>query len=121
MGTHLIPREVEGEGRILIVFNMKGFIGTLIGIVIGALFHSLFSSIGAEIVGWILLVLFALAGFIIGQVKLPNSNSFDLLKKTGGDYVYEIILKYFKFRQTRKIYTYDKGGVKKWLIQLIYC
>ena len=113
MGTHLIPREVEGEGRILIIFTMKGFAGTLIGIGIGTIFHSIFSNIGAEIVGWVLLGICALAGFIIGQVKLPVSNSFELLKKAGGDYVYEIIIKYFKFRKTKKIYTYDKGGNKK--------
>ena len=112
MGTHLIPREVEGEGRILIIFSMKGFIGTLVGIGIGTLFYYIFNTIGASIVGWILLILFALIGFIIGQVKLPTSNSFDLLKKTGGDYVYEIIIKYFNFRKKRKIYTYDKGGKK---------
>ena len=43
MGTHLIPREVEGEGRILIIFTMKGFIGTLIGIGIGSIFFFFFS------------------------------------------------------------------------------
>lgn len=110
MGTHLIPREVEGEGRILIIFSMKGFVGTLIGIGIGAIFHTIFSSIGAELVGWVLLALCGLIGFIIGQVKLPVSNSFDLLKKAGGEYIYEIIIKYFKFRKNKKIYTYDKGG-----------
>ena len=113
MGTHLIPREVEGEGRILIIFSAKGFVGTLIGIVIGAMFFTFFDSVGASIIGGIFLILFGLAGFIIGQVKLPKSNSFNLLKKTGGDYVYEIIVKYFNFRQKRKIYTYDKGGEKK--------
>ena len=112
MGTHLIPREVEGEGRILIIFTMKGFIGTLVGIGIGTLFYYLFSSIGAAILGWILLAICALIGFVIGQVKLPTSNSFDLLKKTGGDFVYEIIIKYFNFRKKRKIYTYDEGGKK---------
>lgn len=113
MGTHLIPREVEGEGRILIIFTLKGFIGTLIGLVIGALFHSLFSAVKAPLIGWVFLILCSLIGFAIGQVKLPSSNSFDLLKKAGGDYIYEIIIKYFKFRKTKKIYTYDKGGVKK--------
>lgn len=112
MGTHIIPREVEGEGRILIIFSMKGFVGTLIGIGIGSAFKMLFSAIGADIVGWIFLGIFALAGFIIGQVKLPMSNSFDLFKKVGGDYVYEVILKYFAFRKKKKIYTYDKGGEK---------
>lgn len=113
MGTHLIPREVEGEGRILIIFSMKGFVGTLIGIAVGALFHWIFTGIGAELVGWVMLVLCGIVGFIIGQVKLPTSNSFELLKKAGGDYIYEIIIKYFKFRNSKKIYTYDKGGKDK--------
>ena len=112
MGTHLIPREVEGEGRILIIFTMKGFVGTLIGIGIGAIFHSVFTAMNAELVGWIALGICALIGFVIGQVKLPTSNSFELLKKAGGDYVYEIIAKYIKFKRNRKIYTYDKGGEK---------
>jgi len=113
MGTHLIPREVEGEGRILIVFTMKGFIGTLIGIGVGTVFYSIFSAINATLMAWVMLVLCGAIGFVIGQVKLPTSNSFDLLKKAGGDYIYEIIMKYFKFNKTKKIYTYDKGGVKK--------
>lgn len=113
MGTHLIPREVEGEGRILIIFTMPGFVGTLIGIAVGAFFHSLFTNMGAEMVGWIILAICALIGFVIGQVKLPVSNSFDLLKKAGGDYVRDIIKKYFAFRKKRKIYTYDEGGKGK--------
>lgn len=112
MGTHLIPREVEGEGRILIIFSMKGFVGTLVGIGIGAFFKWLFTLVHADIIGWIFLVICALIGFIIGQVKLPMSNSFDLFKKVGGDYVYEVIMKYAAFRKKKKIYTYDKGGEK---------
>lgn len=113
MGTHLIPREVDGEGRILIIFTMKGFLGTLLGIGIGTMFYTFFNAAGAPIVGWVILGICALTGFIIGQVKIPNSNSFDLFKKTGGDYVYEIIVKYFNFRKKRKIYTYDEGGKKR--------
>lgn len=113
MGTHLIPREVDGEGRILIIFSMKGFIGTLIGLAIGTLFFNMFSIIGATTVGWVVLAIFAVIGFIIGQVKIPKSNSFDLFKKTGGEYVHEIIIKYFQFTKRRKIYTYDEGGKGK--------
>ena len=113
MGTHIIPREVEGEGRILIIFSMKGFIGFLIGLFIGAMFWYLFDAIGASLVGWIFLATFSLAGFIIGQVKIPKSNSFDLLKKTGGDYVYEVITKYFNFKKKRKIYVYEDFKMKK--------
>ncbi len=107
MGTHIIPREVEGEGRILIIFSMWGFIGTLIGIGVGAIFYSIFNAIGATLVGWILLGICALIGFIVGQVKIPKSNAFDLFKKTGGDFVYEVIAKYFEYKKNRKVYTYD--------------
>ena len=108
MGTHLIPREVNGEGRILIIFTLPGFIGTLIGIGVGALFYSLASALGATLVGWVLLAVFALVGFVIGQVKIPDSNSFPLFKKVGGEYVRDIIMKYFKFRKNKKIYLYDQ-------------
>lgn len=113
MGTHLIPREVEGEGRILIVFTMKGFAFTLAGLGIGYFLSAIFRLIGATVIGWIVVGLCALIGFILGQVKLPRSNSFDLLKKVGGDYVFEVISNYFKFRRNRKIYTYEEGVRKK--------
>lgn len=113
MGTHIIPREVEGEGRILIIFSMKGFIGTLIGIFIGAIFYNIFNFIGATTVGWVILAICAVIGFVIGQVKIPKSNAFDLFKKTGGDYIYEVILKYINYRKNRKIYLYDDGQKKK--------
>lgn len=111
MGTHIIPREVEGEGRILIIFTQEGFIGTLIGIGIGTLFYNVFKGF-APVVSWVLLGVCGIIGFVIGQVKIPNSNAFDILKKTGGLYVREAIAKYFKFRRQRKLYTYDKGGGK---------
>ena len=113
MGTHLIPREVEGEGRILIIFTMKGFIGTLIGIGIGSIFYTVFSSVGASVVGWLLLGLCALIGFIIGQVKVKKSNTLDIHKKTGKNNVTELIVTHFNFKKNRKIYTYEEGGKKK--------
>lgn len=112
MGTHIIPREVEGEGRILIIFTMKGFVGTLVGIGVGAIFYSLFEAVGATIVGWVLLALCALAGFVIMQVKIPKSNV-SWLKKIGGDYVYEVILKRIEFERSKKIYVYDGANDKK--------
>lgn len=64
-------------------------------------------------VAWVVLFICALIGFVLGQVKLPDSNSMGILKKAGGEYIDQIILKYIKFRKIRKIYTYDKGGEKK--------
>ena len=108
MGTHLIPREIDGDARILLVFTPMGFVGTLLGIFVGVLFFSVASALGATMVGWVLLGLCAAVGFVIGQVKIPESNAFSLFKKTGGEYVRDVILKYIKFQKTKKIYLYDE-------------
>ena len=102
MGTHLIPREIDGDARILIIFTSKGFIGTLIGIFAGAIFYSIAEAFGASIVGWVLLGICALIGFVIGQVKVPDSSNFPLFKKVGGLYIRDIITKYFNFKKNRK-------------------
>ena len=108
MGTHLIPREIDGDARILLIFTPKGFIGTLIGIGIGAFFYSFAAAFGAALVGWVLLAICAIIGFIVGQVKIPESNAFSLFKKTGGEYIKDVIAKYLAFRKKRRIYLYDE-------------
>lgn len=113
MGTHLIPREIDGDARILLVFTPKGFVATLVGIGIGAFFYSMATALGATLVGWVLLGVCALIGFIIGQVKIPESNAFPLFKKTGGMYVSEVITKYVAFKKNRKIYLYDQTDYGK--------
>lgn len=113
MGTHLIPREIDGDARILLIFTPKGFIGTIIGIAIGAFFYSMATAFGATLVGWVLLGICALIGFVIGQVKIPESNAFPLFKKTGGLYISEVITKYFAFKKNKKIYLYDETNYGK--------
>lgn len=113
MGTHLIPREVDGDARILLIFTPKGFIGTLIGLFAGALLFSISSLLKATVVGWVLLAICVAIGFIIGQMKIPESNAFSLFKKTGGEYVRDVIVKYMAFRKKRKIYLYDETDYGK--------
>ena len=108
MGTHLIPREIDGDARILLIFTPKGFIGTLVGIFVGVVFFSFASALGATMVGWVLLGICAAIGFVVGQVKIPESNAFSLFKKTGGEYVRDVIMKYIRFQKTKKIYLYDE-------------
>ena len=112
MGTHLIPREVDGEARILLIFTPKGFLGILISLIPGIILQQLFNAFGATTVGWVAMGICAVIGFIIGQVKMPESRAFDLFKKTGGEYVKDVILNYFKFKKTAKYYVYD-SEVKK--------
>ena len=110
MGTHLIPREIDGDARILLIFTPMGFVGTLIGIGVGAIFYSIAKAFGANLVGWILLGICALIGFMIGQVKIPDSNAFPLFKKVGGEYIRNVIMNYFRFKRIRKIYVYEDAA-----------
>lgn len=105
MGTHLIPRDVEGEGRILIIFTAQGLIGTLVGGLIGIVLYNIFAAIGASIVGWVAIGVFGLLGFIIGQVNVPDTNAMPLFKKVGGEAIWKVIVRYIKFKKSRKIYV----------------
>lgn len=105
MGTHLIPRDVEGEGRILIIFTPQGLIGALIGALIGVVLYNIFAVVGASIVGWVAIGVFGLLGFIIGQVNVPDTNATPLFKKVGGEAIWKVIVRYVKFKKTRKIYV----------------
>lgn len=105
MGTHLIPRDVEGEGRILIIFTPQGLIGTLVGGLIGIVFYNIFAAVGAGIVGWVAIGLFGLLGFIIGQGKVPDTNAMPLFKKVGGEAIWKVIVRYVKFNKSKKIYV----------------
>lgn len=107
MGTHLIPREVDGEARILLVFTPKGFFGILLSLIPGIILYQLFATLGSTVIGWVMLGICAVIGFVIGQCKMPESRAFDLFRKTGGEYVKDVILNYFKFKKTKKYYVYD--------------
>ena len=113
MGTHLIPREIDGDGRILIIFTLPGFVGTLIGIGVGAVFFKIAEALKASLVGWIILAACALVGFVIGQVRIPDSNSMQLFKKIGGLTVREAIAKFFAFKKKQKIYVYEQTNYKR--------
>ena len=72
MGTYNLPRNVKGEGRILFIFTGKSMIYTVVAGGIGLLFYFIFSMINLKMVGIAITVIFALIGFIIGTVKVPN-------------------------------------------------
>ena len=110
MGTYLIPRDLKGEGRILF-FSYKALLYTVIGLVPGYIFYLMFSALKLQMVAWILLGTFALIGFCIGTLRIPDSKGMEITKKTGGEKIDEIIVRYIKFKQKKnKIYIYDKKG-----------
>lgn len=108
MGTYYIPRNYRGESRILYIFTVKSLITTGVGALIGSIFWVLFRSFGMNMVGLIIMGIFAFIGFALGALKIPTIVAFPITKKIGGEPIGEIIMRYFKFRKNRKMYTYTK-------------
>ena len=56
---------------------------------------------------------FAVIGFAIGTFKIPNSTTFDITRKTGGENIDDVILRLIKFKKKKKrIYLYTKEEKK---------
>lgn len=106
MGTYFIPRNYKGETRILYIFSIKSLVTTVIGIMIGLLFYALFNAMGLTKIGYVFVGIFGLIGFLIGAVKIPTIVGLPVTKKIGGEPLSEIIIRYIKFKKSRKIYTY---------------
>lgn len=111
MGTYNLPRNVKGEGRILFIFTGKSMIYTAVAGGIGLLFYFIFSMINLKMVGIAITVIFALIGFIIGTVKVPNIEKFEFSRKTGGENIDDVIKRAIKFKtKGKKIYVYEEEG-----------
>lgn len=115
MNTYMIPREATNENRILF-FSPQALIFTLIAFCIGYCIKFIFDFIGStagiswmSIVGWIICGIFALIGYALGTFNIPESNAFDILKKTGGEQVYTIAKRAINFNKRKKIYIYERG------------
>ena len=110
MGTYDLPRNVKGEGRILFIFTSKSLIYTVVAAAIGLLFYFIFSMLNMTMVGIVIVVVFALIGFGIGTIKMPELGKFEFAKKTGGENLDDILKRAIKFQtKGKKIYVYKEG------------
>lgn len=65
-------------------------------------------------VGLIITLIFAVIGFGIGTLKVPESSAFEITKKTGGEKVDDVILRWIKFKKnSNKIYVYKLEDTKE--------
>jgi hypothetical protein len=109
MKSYYLPREYKGEGRILYIFNWKSLIYTTVGAGIGYLFNFILSYIGIKKAFLPCLIGFGLIGYIIGTMRIPESNNFELTRKVGGEKLDEIIKRWFLFKmKSGKIYIYKE-------------
>ena len=110
--SYMIPRDTKGEGKILMIFSKKAFLLT-IGLAAIALvtIYPICAIFGASLIGMASVLLFGLIGFIIGTFKMPDSQNFEILRKTGGENIDEILTRLIKFKMSgKKIYLYHTGG-----------
>lgn len=113
MGSYYIPRNLKGESRFLYIFTVKSLITTIGGALIGSIFFIIFKLLGMSLVGIIIVGIFGLAGFGIGAINIPTLSGIPITKKIGGEPLSEIILRWIKFNQNKKIYVYTKEEKKK--------
>lgn len=90
------------------IFTTKSLIYTCATGVIGILFYLLFGKVmGLTWLGIAIAVLFAAIGFAVATFKVPETNAFEITRKTGGENIDEVFLRWMKFRKKKNtIYTY---------------
>ena len=110
--SYMIPRDTKGEGKILMIFSKKSFLWTIAcaGVALITIYPICYV-LGVTLIGWIGVLIMGLIGFGIGSLKMPNSNNFEILRKTGGEDIDEILKRLIKFKRGgKKIYLYYTGG-----------
>lgn len=109
MGTYNLPRSVKGEGRILFIFTGKSLIYSVVAGGIGVLFYFILSIFKLNMIGILIVAIFALLGFLVGTLKVPDISKFEFTKKTGGENIDDIIKRAIKFKtRGKKIYLYKE-------------
>lgn len=110
--SYMIPRDTKGEGKILMIFSKKSFLWTIASAGVGLItIYPICAILGMSLIGMLGVLLFGLIGFAIGSLKMPNSNNFEILRKTGGEDIDEILLRLLKFKKGgKKLYLYYTGG-----------
>ena len=114
MGTYNLPRDVKGEGRILFIFSTKALVYTAIGAICGLPFYFILSLLKMSMIGLIIMAVLGLIGFLIATFKMPETTTFEITKKTGGENIDDVIKRGIKFKmQKNRIYVYEREKVKK--------
>ena len=110
--SYIIPRDTKGEGKILMIFSKKSFLMTIAFAAAAlVLIYPICLILGAGFIGMLSILIFGLIGFIIGTVKMPESQNFEILRKTGGEDIDEILKRLIKFKISgKKVYLYYTGG-----------
>lgn len=122
MGTYNIPRNTKGEGRLFYIFSTKALLWTVGGLIVGIVIKTILKAIGSifkmagpfNVVGIIITVLLAIAGFVIGTFKMPKNDRFEITRKAGGINLDKVLIESIKFKINRvKLYVYDTDELSR--------
>lgn len=109
MGTYNLPRNVKGEGRILFIFTTKSMMYTGAFAIVGVLIYILLAYLNMKPVGLIIILAFALTGFAIGSLKVPNLSGIKWAKANAGENLDDVIKRAITFKKKgNKIYIYKE-------------
>jgi hypothetical protein len=108
MSTHYIPKDLRGETRILVIFTVKSLITTAIFTGVGVVFFLLFSALQLRVVGIIIMLVLAVLGFGFGTIKMPRITGWRFTKNIEGDSLDDVFIRYIKFKNNKKVYSYTK-------------
>lgn len=85
------------------IFTTKSLIYSAIGGAFGLIFYYIFAKIlGMTVLGIVVALIFAVIGYGIAMLKMPDSTRFGILRKTGGEKIDEVILRAIKFKAKGK-------------------
>lgn len=91
------------------IFSTKSLIYSCLGALLGLVFYLIFKTVGLKTLGLIFILIFAILGFGIATLKVPESNNFNITRKTGGEKIDDIILRAIKFKlKGKRLYVYTK-------------
>lgn len=100
------------------IFSTKSLIASVVGAAIGLILYYILKMFGLGKFGLILIVIFALIGFAITTLKVPESSNFNITRKTGGDKIDDVILRAIRFKHKgKRIYVYTKEDKKNEFIR----
>lgn len=78
-----------------------------VGILVGLIFYFLFSLLGLDMIGYILIGVFAFVGFGIATLKVPNVTFLKGARLAAGEQIDEVIKRAIKFKMNKnKYYVY---------------
>ena len=95
------------RGRILYVFSYKAIMYMGVGILVGLIFYFIFSLMGLDVIGYIIIGVFAFIGFGVATLKVPNVTFLKGARLAAGEQIDEVIKRAIKFKMNKnKYYVY---------------